>query len=408
MSNTNNIFLETAWEIGTSLMNSSIWHNNKQCNWTGNWIDLVDGEYKVVTRSFGPDFYSGTSGIAHFLVCLYKETNDALLKKTIEGTIEQIRGTMHHAHDHGFYSGKAGIASTLVDAGNSMQREDWVKEGIYLLDKINTTTIRSHEIDVVSGVAGTIPVLLNFYERFNIPKYLDMAVQLGDVLCNKADKQLDQWSWATVPSHKNLTGFSHGASGIANGLLQLYTVTGNKTYYTAAAGGFKYEQQQFDASQQNWPDYREGVASPQTGKCSCGNAWCHGAPGIALSRLDAQKHTSDHQLKADEQIALRTTATTVADNLANGLTSTNFSLCHGIAGNADVLLQSNQQHYIDLARAAGIAGIQQYRNKREAWPSGLNGTQYTPGIMMGIAGTGHFYLRLHNPQETRTVLLPQL
>ncbi|MDT9110983.1 lanthionine synthetase LanC family protein, partial [Escherichia coli] len=81
------------------------------------------------------------------------------------------------------------------------------------------------------------------------------------------------------------TGFSHGSSGVALALLQLHEITGEDFFLKGAEGGFNYERQSFDISQQNWPDFRAGVST--TAAKVCGLAWCHGAPGIALSRLKA-------------------------------------------------------------------------------------------------------------------------
>jgi lantibiotic modifying enzyme len=64
--------------------------------------------------------------------------------------------------------------------------------------------------------------------------------------------------------------------------------------------------------------------------------------------------------------------------------------------------------YHQLAEAVGTAGIQKYQKNRIPWPTGLNTGQYTPGLMMGIAGTGYFYLRLFNKNRHKTFLVPGL
>lgn len=407
MKANNNIFLESAMAIGMDLVKTSIWHENK-CNWLGYWIEHLDGKYQTLTRSFGPDIYSGTSGIALFLAALYSETGDKLLHKTVIGAVEQIKSTMHNVHDHGFYSGKAGIAFSMVKIGILMERADWINEGVALIKDLKLTDIQLHETDVISGIAGTIPVLIDFYKEFSNPRFAEMATKLGVILCGKADKDNDQWSWKTVPAHKNLTGYSHGAAGISNSLLQVYSVTNNPMFRDGALMGFNYEQHQFDHAQQNWPDYREGATNITTGKYNCGIAWCHGAPGIALSRLDANRTMPASAFKTQAQTALHTTGVSVAGALNNALTGSNFSLCHGVAGNADVLLESGQEEYVELAEMIGTAGVEKYENKKQPWPSGLNTSQQTPGIMMGASGTGYFYLRLYNPNKFKTILLPKL
>ncbi|MGH2667183.1 lanthionine synthetase LanC family protein [Flavobacterium sp.] len=400
-----NSFFDAAWNIGCQLMKSSIWHG-ESCNWQGYSIEPLDGKFQPVIRTFGPDVYSGTSGIALFLAALYSENKDPVLLKTIEGSVQQIKATMHSVPDHGFYSGKPGIAAALINVGKKLDRKNWISEGINLLDSISASAIKSHEIDVVSGVAGTIPVLVDAYNEFNKQEFLDKAIVLGDLLCDAAVKNNEVWSWATVPSQKNLTGFSHGSSGMALALLQLYNVTGNKNYLEGANGGFNYERQSFDTTQQNWPDFRDGVSQPSANVC--GLAWCHGAPGITISRLKANQIKADDRFVQEMNTALTTTAKNIYHIVMDNLNNTNYSLCHGIAGNSEVLLDCGGTEYQKLAETVGVAGIAKYQKNDISWPTGLNTNQYTPGLMVGIAGTGYFYLRLLNKDKYKTLLAPGL
>lgn len=398
-----NIYLDTAWDIACQLIKSSIWHKNS-CTWQGYSMEAVNGKYEAVMRTFGPDVYSGTAGIALFLTALYSERKDPILLTTIEGCISQMKSTMAASSNHGFYSGKPGIAAALIKIGKELDRKELIKEGIVLLQSIPSGTLQSYEIDVISGAAGTIPVLIDVYKAHGNTELLDKAIALGQLLCSTAQKNNDIWSWATVPSQKNLTGFSHGSSGIALALLQLYEVTNDSLFLEGAKGGFNYERQSFDSAQQNWPDFRDDVSTPTANVC--GMAWCHGAPGIALSRLEANRIKPDSMLEKEMQTALATTGNGIYHNLAGNLNNTNYSLCHGIAGNAEVLLDCGGAEHHQLAEAVGAAGIYMYKENRLPWPTGVNTGQYTPGLMMGIAGTGYFYLRLFNPEKHKSLLLP--
>lgn len=400
-----NTFLDAAWNIGCQLIKTSTWHGDS-CNWQGYSIEALNGQYQGVWKAFGSDIYSGTAGIALFLTALYKEKKDTILLKTIGGAVEQMKSTMYQAPEHGFYAGKPGIAAALIKIGTELDRKDWIEDGIALLQTVSSSSLQSYEIDVISGAAGTIPVLLEAHEEFHKKEFLDKAVALGHLLCDAAVQNGEAWSWATVPSQKNLTGFSHGSSGIALALLQLYEATKEKRFLAGAEGGFTYERHSFDASQQNWPDFRDGVSTP-TAKV-CGLAWCHGAPGIALSRLKANQVKADAVFTQEMEAALTTTTSSVYRVLTDNLNNTNYSLCHGIAGNAEILLDCGGTEYHQLAEAVGTAGIQKYQNNRISWPTGLNTGQYTPGLMMGIAGTGYFYLRLFNKNRHPSLLLPGL
>ena len=52
---------------------------------------------------------------------------------------------------------------------------------------------------------------------------------------------------------------------------------------------------------------------------------------------------------------------------------------------------------VETAGKIGCAGIEQFESRRLPWPCGLPGVGETPGLMLGTAGIGYFYLRLANP-----------
>ncbi len=393
-------FSEVAWNIGCQLMQDSIWHNDA-CNWLGYWVQPYKGKYVPQMTSFGPDIYSGTAGIALFLSALYAESEDSVILKTINGTVQQIRATMATAPNHGFYSGKPGIGATLIKLGTQFSRTDWMKDGEHLLNSIPVKISGAHEIDLISGAAGTIPALLDAYQITSNESLLQKANELGLELIKNGVEFNNTMSWTTVPGKQNLTGFSHGASGIALALLKLYEVTNNQAFLTASQGGFNYERSTFDSKQQNWPDFRADIDA----KDLCGLAWCHGAPGIALSRIEALQIQPDESKEVELKIALNTTARSINNMLLN-IENANFSLCHGIAGNADILLSSKEKEFKDLAEVVGDIGIKMYHNHNRSWPTGLNSQHNTPGLMMGAAGTGYFYLRLSNPKKYKTLLIP--
>lgn len=62
-----NSFLETANAIAARLCRDAIW-NSKRCNWLGASMDYLLNNWTVTESSFGPDLYTGTSGIALFWV----------------------------------------------------------------------------------------------------------------------------------------------------------------------------------------------------------------------------------------------------------------------------------------------------------------------------------------------------
>jgi lantibiotic biosynthesis protein len=128
-------------------------------------------------------------------------------------------------------------------------------------------------------------------------------------------------------------------------------------------------------------------------------AWCHGAAGIAFSRVRAYEILRDDRFKVESMCALETTRESITQSLT--APDSNFCMCHGIAGNADALLYgsevfgSDAASYIATALKAGYTGIEAYGNRGAVWPCGEPG-EYSPGLMTGLAGIGYFYLRLHD------------
>jgi hypothetical protein len=87
----------------------------------------------------------------------------------------------------------------------------------------------------------------------------------------------------------------------------------------------------------------------------------------------------------------------------------NWSLCHGLAGNAEVLLIGREvlgnewDGIAALAREVAHGGIERYAKRGNPWLCGVSGD--TPNLMLGLAGIGYFYLRLAIPAIPSILLL---
>ena len=151
-------------------------------------------------------------------------------------------------------------------------------------------------MDVISGNASAIPILIDLYQFFREERILELSVKLGEELIENSIKESYGWSWdgranSIMESSNNLTGFSHGTAGIGYALLELYNATKEIKFLDAAKKAFSYENYWFNARNSNWPDFRIDRRIPTFKKSKVdlnyAFAWCHGAPGIGLSRLRA-------------------------------------------------------------------------------------------------------------------------
>src|SRR6266516_4210155 len=159
------------------------------------------------------------------------------------------------------------------------------------------------------------------------------------------------------------------------------------------------------AKHRNWPDLRVDTSSGKKGDPHLPDeekymvAWCHGAPGIGLARLGSLKVLDDDAIRAEIDAALATT-------LAMGF-GMNHSLCHGDMGNLDTLLLAAQvlDKPEDRKRIDNIAAMLLDTIDRQGWVTGVPLGVETPGLMVGLAGTGYALLRLGEPEKVPSVLL---
>lgn len=405
-------FLEAAGAIGARLCRDAVWDGGR-CNWLGDMMEPLGGAWTVVHRAMGPTLYDGTAGIALFLARLYRLTGERPFRTAAEGALRQAvsrAGTIDPAARIGLHSGLMGIAWALAAAGEALGEGALLDESRRLARELLDVEPSPDATDVISGSAGAVPALLELAARHGDPELRALAVRHGEMLLDAANRGEAGWSWRTLdmPVRQDLTGYSHGAAGIALALLELFRATGDERFREGAGEGFRYERGCFVPAQGNWPDFRvfgDPAAAAST-PVGCSLAWCHGAPGIGLARLRAHRLTGDPVYR-DEAVAAVTTTTLALRMAAAG--SAGFSLCHGDAGNAELLLHAaealGEPAHRAIAEEVGRRGIEWYLAPGAPWPCGVLNAGETPGLMLGLAGIGYFYLRLHDPAAVPSVLL---
>lgn len=416
MSAQGETFLEAADFIAARLCRDAVWAGAR-CNWLGDSMEFVGGQWVVAHRAFGPDLYSGTSGVALFLAEVYKKTGEPLFREASAGGARQALSRLAEMPAQariGFYTGHTGIGYALTRIGELIDEEEFVDRGLQIVEALAEVEPDERATDVLAGSAGAIPALLLLRQRYGREPLLELARRHGEFLVGAARKTQGGWSWNTlgIPAEQrkqDLNGFSHGAAGISWALLELWKASGEGKFRVAAEQGFAYERQWFEPRQENWPDFRGlyDAWAGNPGQPSFMTAWCHGAPGIGLSRVRAYTLTQEEVYRREAEAALSCTSRTLAAPTAPG--QANYSLCHGSAGNAELLLYAARVFGDDsprlLAEQVGQAGVERYRKTYSPWPCGVLQGGETPGLLLGLAGIGHFYLRLQDPAGVPSVLI---
>lgn len=412
-------FLATADAIACRLARDAVWHGAR-CSWTGDSMEHIGGTWQVAHRALGGDLYGGTAGVALFLARMHRATGERLFARVARAALEQACAQvpgMQGGGRGGLYTGATGVSWALLRAAEWIDTPEFAERGAALLAILQEEPVDAQALDFTAGHAGAIAALLDLRSDadtlgLDSGRLIDFARRHGDRLIEQATRSERGWHWpapGAPAGSPGLCGLSHGAAGIAWALAALHASTGDSRYQSAAAEALRYERSWFDQGEQNWPDLRS-LYDPTLGgdgkRLVYMAAWCHGAPGIGLARLATHALTREEASAAEARAALRCTCAGLRAALAG--TSASFCLCHGLAGNAELLIEASrvfdEPDHLALARQVGQLGLALYAEPGAPWPCGVLGGGETPGLMLGLAGIGSFYLRLHDPTQPSMLL----
>jgi type 2 lantibiotic biosynthesis protein LanM len=375
------------------------------------WIGLG---YLPVAERFqlqptGPDLYGGFMGIALYFAALAQITGDDEFGALAAGALRTLRGELTDKNileltswaGVGGASGCGSIVYSLVRIGQFLGDLSLIDDATRIASHISAELITADTaLDVISGAAGAILGLLALYDANGEPWVLDRALTCGrHLLRNRVHTPTGQRAWRTRSVAKPLTGFSHGAAGIAYALLRLFERANDAAFKAAAIEAIAYERSLFISSVGNWRDLRE-PASPGPQQELYRTAWCHGAPGIVLARLGGLMALDTADIRADIDIGLDTIQRFGVGGFDH--------LCCGGMGRVDVLIEGARRlgrpELLTAAhRQAGWAVRRAQRAGGYRTQSGLGTVD--PGFFSGTAGIGYTLLRLTNPESLPSVLL---
>lgn len=421
-------FLEEAVAIGDRLANEAV-HDRGRCNWLTRHpllpASVAPGGPSAV-EPLDASVYTGTAGVALFLGRLASMSGQRAHRLA---ALAAIRHALRHAWDlrdrpllrtgaewrFSFYAGALGVAWVASELSGLLGEARLAQEGRRLFRALQRARAGPNEVDIMLGSASGIAALLDLHRR-GTEGALDLAASLGDSLVDNACPAPGGRCWPSLALRTGAapgpTGFSHGAAGVAWALTKLHDATRGPRYLEAAEAGFAYERHHFDPRVRNWPNFLSGPGAD--GVYPCWSTWCHGAPGIGASRADAHRRLRDPRLREEVIMARGTTEAHLRHLLERP--GSNFMPCCGVAGVAECLWLMDEAlgtpGALDLQRRIGLYGIERFgaaaRKKwgpTIEWPTGVPWGVYPP-LMKGLAGVGHYLLRLHAPDKVPTVLLP--
>ena len=342
------------------------------------------------------DLHSGSCGPALFLAAVEAVTGGNRFGPLAIAALQPLRAAVDRSPANfargvgtGGASGLGSVIYTLCKVAALLDRGDLLDTATRASTLLDTERVATAPLDVFAGLAGEILGLLALHTATKDQDVLDRAVRCGDQLLATAKPGTTGGvAWRTLGG-RMLTGFSHGAAGIAYALGRLSAETGRNEFREVALEAIRYEDLLFDRVSGNWPDLREDTQPAFKVN------WCHGAPGIGLARLGGLPTLDTQQIRADVDHAVDVVMRlelTGADHLCCGnLGRIELLLAAGLTDEA----RCRAQVVVDRAAATGSFEL----------PSSLPGRVHMPGFFMGMSGIGYALLRIAHPDVLPSALL---
>ncbi len=324
----------------------------------------------VGLQPIGFGLYYGISGIMCYYAAAFSKTKDEkYLEKTLfcidsikneflkspskETVFEKQRFSLTD-NSCGLLNGISGIISALIHTYELTGEKSAYDTALKLAERIDISKISVKKHDVLSGLSGLCTVLPKLPREISEPI---ARVCLPELLSAAPD----------------LTGYGHGAGGMAAALGALGFVTGETEVNAKILELLNFENKYYDSKSKNWLDLRDSEKSFM-------NGWCSGAPGIALSRKRLLRYTADKQI-AD---ICKKDINRVKEYLKMPVKNGRATLCCGEASRvmAAAILNVNCKNTLNTCIYA--------ESPRLYHP--LKTADCSISLMQGICGAGYAYL----------------
>jgi type 2 lantibiotic biosynthesis protein LanM len=376
------------------------------------WIGLTfidDETCSLLPLSY--DLYNGTSGVVLSLAYLGHLTGEPRYLRLAQAASRSLTAPLSNLDQHsaaslfnsiGAFDGCGSLIYTLTHLGRLWRQPELLAQAESLIRFLPPLIYKDERFDIMSGAAGLIGALLALFRYRPQLATLQTVILCCEHLLAHTSIQSRGIGWANQPSGgPPLNGFSHGNAGIGWALWRVGRLTGRAEFIEAAEAALSYERSLFCAERGNWPDLREqrgDEAQPE----AMMTAWCHGAAGIGLARLQMFKQAESPQqkerLRVEVEVAVETT-------LREGF-GDNHSLCHGDMGNLELLMEAAEVFGNERLRQQAEELLAQVVREieQEGYRCAVPLKVETPGLMTGLAGIGYGLLRAAAPRRVPSVL----
>lgn len=366
------------------------------------------------------DIFNGSAGTLLFFLALYRYRPDIRYIDCCDRVLSRLLKKTYAAAPayYTFYTGATGLIYVCINMYEVTRSYRYIEEAIqlacYLEQGFSSGVVKD---DLLSGHAGNLLVITYLYAHSGAPSLLRIIRQIGDILINHARIADAGLKWDNEKfAYDSLTGFSHGAAGIAYALLETGRYFNDEALCWLGEQALAYEMQYYDTEKNNWMDLRvNSLQIPREEiagwdlvsfkkRMSDACSWAHGATGASLARLSAYQLTGDALYAEHVKLGIQRTLQDVSSP-----TRSNYTLCSGYGGHILLLLKASQvlgdaSLYAQAATYAHDA-LRFYR-QHGTYNTYSAATHDDPALLSGLAGMGYLYLQFLHSYDGNTVLHP--
>ena len=375
--------------------------------------------------------YNGVAGVTLFFIELYRvKKNNRYYECILQSSKWMIwYCTNNKAKSYAFYTGRLGTAYVLSLVYAMFPNKELDIAICQIIDELEQLPDDQLVInDLINGNAGIILGLMLIHEIRGGGKIIKNVERLCKLIISNSNVADRGYFWDSNSQYMyGLCGFSHGVSGISFALAEAGYYFNNNDLIKFAEESLRYEQWQYSKNSNDWPDLRVSASENESDYIeelrklwqngnhnklrtpSFMKAWCHGAPGIGLSRIRMANITKSRKyiLQLYEAVQLTRKSLEIGQK--------SFTLCHGNLGNAFLLMHA---YYSGKKRTADYEMLLKYAlqaiehaQRNGFYSAGFNYTTLIDdnSLFNGTSGIGYFFLKLlYYPINNSSILFPVL
>lgn len=366
------------------------------------------------------NIYSGYAGIALFLSTLQQvyPTNRYLV--CLDKLYVFLQLNIHHEQYSTFLFGRLGISYVLAKLGKILNRpvDKKIIQTVLTTVREDLEHVERKNFDLLHGIAGILQGLLMLPEQAVFESEVEF---LADLCLEKLIQGVKYNAsggifWNSEIRYnrqvKAICGVAHGGSGIGTVLITAGKFSNNSFLAGVGLAAFRHEDTFFNEHVNNWPDFERTLYSKEELTDLISNmeikdfalfqddtfmervAWCNGAPGIILSRLELFGQVQEEAHKIPDTIV------SVLHHLSGLVNSTkiikkDYTICHGLGGIGITFLsyyyKTGDTYFFDEAKKLANQSIELLKEAGAVYPGEENHIT-NPFFFNGISGLGYYYL----------------